>query len=403
MSSAHSYAKASFAQRQPYRLENYSGPDEQNKDSSDADSLDSVEDENGDSPQDANVFRGVNKPKSSDVFIAVMGATGSGKSSFISLCCGKAVKLGHDLNPGTSTIEVYAYEISPDQTVYLIDTPGFNDMERSDTEVLREIADWLNKSYETDILLRGILYFHRITDTRMQGSARKNILLFSKLCGDEALKNVLLVTSMWDKLPKSQISDAKGKEKQLVETHEYWGFMVSKGSTVLRHRNTADSARAIVNRLVNGKGCAIKLDVQEQMVDKKQTLNETAAGRELNAAVAKERRKWEREMQDTQEQMREFMRARDEEAKQVLCEMKKEDAQRPTHKDRRAQEKEWQRELREMRETQDQMREAMRAQEKESQQALREMREEYNQRLARLERDKEHMQVDIELLRGQLS
>lgn len=36
--------------------------------------------------------------RSSDVFIALMGVTGSGKSSFISLCCGKAVKVGHELN-----------------------------------------------------------------------------------------------------------------------------------------------------------------------------------------------------------------------------------------------------------------------------------------------------------------
>ena len=34
----------------------------------------------------------------SDVFIALMGMTGSGKSSFISLCCQRAAKIGHDLN-----------------------------------------------------------------------------------------------------------------------------------------------------------------------------------------------------------------------------------------------------------------------------------------------------------------
>lgn len=34
---------------------------------------------------------------SSDVFIALMGVTGSGKSSFISLCSQKAAKVGHDL------------------------------------------------------------------------------------------------------------------------------------------------------------------------------------------------------------------------------------------------------------------------------------------------------------------
>ena len=33
----------------------------------------------------------------SDIFIALMGLTGSGKSSFISLCCQKPAKIGHDL------------------------------------------------------------------------------------------------------------------------------------------------------------------------------------------------------------------------------------------------------------------------------------------------------------------
>ena len=32
-----------------------------------------------------------------DVFIAVMGVTGSGKSSLISICSGKVVKVGHHL------------------------------------------------------------------------------------------------------------------------------------------------------------------------------------------------------------------------------------------------------------------------------------------------------------------
>lgn len=33
----------------------------------------------------------------SDVFIALMGVTGSGKSTFISLCSQKSAKVGHDL------------------------------------------------------------------------------------------------------------------------------------------------------------------------------------------------------------------------------------------------------------------------------------------------------------------
>lgn len=43
-------------------------------------------------------FRCGREPRPSDVFIAVMGVTGSGKSSFISLCSGSDdVKIGHGL------------------------------------------------------------------------------------------------------------------------------------------------------------------------------------------------------------------------------------------------------------------------------------------------------------------
>lgn len=86
--------------------------------------------------------------------------------------------------------------MTPDRTVYLIDTPGFDDTNRSDTQVLTEIATWLGDSYRSKVLLHGIIYLHRITDVRMSGSARRNLLMFKHLCGDEYLKKVILVTTM---------------------------------------------------------------------------------------------------------------------------------------------------------------------------------------------------------------
>lgn len=43
--------------------------------------------------------------------------------------------------------------MSTDRTVYLIDTPGFDDTKKSDTEVLSEIALWLGDLYKNKILL----------------------------------------------------------------------------------------------------------------------------------------------------------------------------------------------------------------------------------------------------------
>jgi type IV secretory pathway VirB4 component len=42
-------------------------------------------------------FRDGFAPRPSDVFIAIMGVTGAGKSTFISLCSDREVKIGHNL------------------------------------------------------------------------------------------------------------------------------------------------------------------------------------------------------------------------------------------------------------------------------------------------------------------
>lgn len=38
------------------------------------------------------------RPRPSDVVVAVMGMTGSGKSTFVSLCTNEDVEIGHDLH-----------------------------------------------------------------------------------------------------------------------------------------------------------------------------------------------------------------------------------------------------------------------------------------------------------------
>lgn len=171
------------------------------------------------------------------------------------------------MKAGTTHVDVYAYEVSPVQTVYLIDTPGFDDTNRSDTEVLKESARWLVASYKGKILLNGIIYLHRITDIRMQGSARKNLLIFRQLCGENALKRVVLVTTMWDKVPEDEASK---RERELIDTPEFWGWMLGKGSSCQRHYNTEDSARIIVSDLAS-HAVPVTTALQEQMVDEKKS------------------------------------------------------------------------------------------------------------------------------------
>lgn len=266
-----------------------------------------------------------------------MGVTGSGKSSFISLCSGKSVQIGHTLDAceldfakqvamppqsisdsriGTAKVDVYAYQLSADRTVYLIDTPGFDDTSKKDTEILSEIATWLGDSYRSKIQLHGIIYLHRISDIRMQGSARKNITIFEKMCGEDALKKVILVTTMWDIVP---IAEGNMREKQLKETKEFWGSMLSMGSTCRRHNNTESSAREIVHRLAKHRKPIIT-DIQRQLVDQKLNLDETSAGKGLQSETLKERARWMKERQEFEEEVRAAKRENDRVREEIMRE-----------------------------------------------------------------------------------
>ncbi|QPC71022.1 hypothetical protein HYE68_001774 [Fusarium pseudograminearum] len=239
-------------------------------------------------------FRSGHAPRPNDAFIALMGITGSGKSSFISKCTDKSATIGHDMISCTSIVDVYPYEVTPDFTVYLIDTPGFDDTGRSDTEVLSEIAAWLTDSYKHEIRLHGIIYLHRISDVRMQGSAKKNLVTFKELCGEDALKKVVLASTMWDIIPAEK---ATKREQELKDTPEFWGWMLSKGSSVHRYNNTAESAREIILSLT-GHNAPIATDLQKQMVDEGKSLDETSAGQGLRSELLKERQKLTQERQE---------------------------------------------------------------------------------------------------------
>ena len=245
-----------------------------------------------------------------------MGVTGAGKSSFISLLCDQKIEIGHDLQACTSSVDVYVCNLYPNQTIYLVDTPGFDDTNRSDTEVLREIAGWLTDSYSKDVKLNGIIYFHRISDIRMQGSAKKNLALFKKLCGENALKNVVLATSMWDKVPRDE---AQKREDQLKSTPEFWGWMMSKGSKTYRHNNTKESARNLLKHFLPMDKTVLAL--QDDMVNKNKTLDETGAGKELEEVLAREREIFARELQEARAQLLEAMKLRDQDSMEAIREL----------------------------------------------------------------------------------
>lgn len=257
-----------------------------------------------------------------------MGLTGVGKSTFISHFCDTAV-VGNDLesclfsptpiisdhdfqsltclldDPGTSTLSIHTATVD-DRKVYLIDTPGFDDTNRTDTDILREIATWLQRSFEADIKLAGIVYLHRIQDNRVGGSGVKNIHLFRELCGADRLASVVLATTMWDSI--SSREKAEEREHELKTSPDFWAGLISHGCAVLRQDDGLASATEILRHIIShsssissseeGKenpsqqqqGGGITLQIQEEIALDGKALHETSAGELLKADLEEQGR-----------------------------------------------------------------------------------------------------------------
>ncbi|KIV87795.1 hypothetical protein PV11_03317 [Exophiala sideris] len=246
-----------------------------------------------------------------DTVIAVMGVTGAGKSTFISLLTDAQIEIGHGLRSCTSKVGVY-YFYYQGRRIFLVDTPGFDDHARSDSEILKDVAFWMAAAYSKDTKLAGILYLHRISDVKMQDSALRNLRMFKQLCGEKNLKSVLLVTTHWTHKDGGGVPEDLGKQRtdELVQTHEFWGGMIQRGSRVVRHDNTKDSAVAIISILIEDQARVV-LDIQDQLINQKRSLYDTDAAKALQSELIAERKKFQEDLSRLKEDMEEARREND--------------------------------------------------------------------------------------------
>lgn len=172
-----------------------------------------------------------------------------------------------------------------------IDTPGFDDSARTDSDILTEISRILAAQYQAGVSLKGVIYLHRITDVRYQGSSVKTLNIFKKICGQLALKNVLLVTTRWNEVDEGL---GASREKELRES--FWAYMLNKGSTMTRFYGNKDSATAIASQLVSKQG--IVLEIQRELVDEGKNLKNTVAGSFVQEDIMEMKARYEKEMND---------------------------------------------------------------------------------------------------------
>jgi hypothetical protein len=150
----------------------------------------------------------------------------------------------------------------------------------------------------------------------MGGISLRNLRMFRNLCGEDALENVIVVTTRWDDVPEKDRETMEKRENELMKTPgKFFQPLIAAGGQFLRHDNTEGSARRIVEMFL--KNNPIALQIQIEMHSGK-TLEETAAGSELAAELKKLMDKHSKEMKDLKEEMVVAVAEKDEALKKEL-------------------------------------------------------------------------------------
>ena len=113
----------------------------------------------------------------------------------------------------------------------------------------------------------------------MAGSPLRNLAVFKDVCGDGNLKNVVLVTTMWDEVADQSVSSRR--EEELLSS--FWKDMIDLGSRTCRFQGTPESAWEIINGLdlEGSRQTRTPLQIQREMVDRGLPLPQTTAAKTL--------------------------------------------------------------------------------------------------------------------------
>jgi len=161
----------------------------------------------------------------------------------------------------------------------LIDTPGFDDTERTDVDILENIAEWLKATYHAGYLLSGIILLQPISNNRVLGSEMRRTRLFKKICGPKCFGNIVIASTMWNELQDQSVGDKRQKERE--SSAEFWGDMKQLGAKVDQHEDTKESAHRLIRILINNNK-KIVLQMQDELAENDGMIHATAAAQQLH-------------------------------------------------------------------------------------------------------------------------
>jgi hypothetical protein len=187
--------------------------------------------------------------------------------------------------------------------IILIDTPGFNDTKRPDTELLTSIISFIQqRKYQ----IISVIYIHAITERKLSGSTFKSLRVLRALCGEHYFQNIFLVTSMWTKAPAEEMEDQLDREVQFNSSPQFWGDILEKGARYFRWDDTksvstARNAREIMQiceKWDDAPKLALFLEMENGI-----KLEDTEAYRVLTEQARKRKEQEQRAQREEEEEM----------------------------------------------------------------------------------------------------
>ena len=208
------------------------------------------------------------------------------------------IKIGHTLRSKPYQVETVSLITEDGTRIKLVDTPGFANSREgvTDAEVLNMIATFLANEWVVCILielltylyrygkkshLTGLIYVHRISDSRVGGASPRNLRVFRKLCGADSLKNIVILTTMWDKVTPEEGSR---HEQELMTTQQLFKPLLDNGAIMMRHDRSSESANKVIKHLLGKSTTTVQ--IVREILQKEESLETTAAGYELEKLIA---------------------------------------------------------------------------------------------------------------------
>ena len=221
-----------------------------------------------------------------EIYILVMGLTGAGKSTFISVVTGDdKIPIGKsdDMDSVTDRVADYILNVREKGIMYevhLIDSPGFDDGTMADVKVLTHIANFVNTHYKLGNTFAGVLYLHDITKGKMGGVGQRNLRMLEQMVGPAKWDGCTLVTTKWG--CTTDLAGEEARERKLMDSDHLFGSMLKSNhqASIMRFdpRSKGRALEIIKPHL------KMKFDplISQEMVDPKGPmlrLGETAAGK----------------------------------------------------------------------------------------------------------------------------